>query len=259
MEIIFMIYICERYLKEYDVRSNITVIIEVLSGLIIDRYILKNNIINIGDSQQEKLPDIFTNDKKFGFEATRCESEMDFYHDDFQKYLDSINYDYNTYKHIDEAKTHKEVASLIDDKLFEKIKKYKINVVVDNDRIVSSTPGFISHKKVWLKPVYLNSLNKKLKKLNNGNYSGCSNVSLVLVMISEIVGIEQADIIKNIYSSIYNNYQNKFSSIYLFTTDDIFEITNKEVKLIHHYKNGEFHDLVDDVHRMLKIFKYKAE
>lgn len=254
-----MIYICERHLKKHDVRSNITVIIEVLSGLIIDRYILKNNLINVGDSQQEKLPDIFTIDKMFGFEVTRCESEMDFYHDDFQKYLDSINYDYNIYKHIDEAKTHKEVASLIDDKLFEKIKKYKIKVVVDNDRIVSSTHGIIFHEKEWLKPVYLNSLDKKLKKLNNGNYSGCPNMSLVLFMVRRLVGIEQADIIKNIYSSIYNDYQNKFNSIYLFTTDDIFEITNKEVKLIYHYKNEEFYDLVDDVHRMLKILKYKAE
>jgi len=118
---------------------------------------------------------------------------------------------------------------------------------------------FFFHDKNWLKNVYFNSLNKKLEKLNKGNYSGCSNVSLVLFMVSRPVGIEQANIIKDIYSSMYDNYQNKFIRIYLFTMDDIFEITNEQVKLIYHYKNEEFNEIVDNVHKMLKIFKYATE
>lgn len=252
-----MINICERYLKSYETRSNITVISEVLSALIVDKYILKNDIINVGDSQQGKLPDIHTQDKICGFEVTRCESEKDFYHDDVQKFLESNNYDYKVFEKIDNVNSYNEVSNLIDKELFKRLKKYKIEVTVDNNKIISSTHGFDFHDIFWLEKVYSNAITTKLRKLNKGNYSACSNVSLVLIMIKRMGGIEQANIIKDIYSSIYDNYQEKFKNIYLFTIDDIFEITNKQVKLIYHYQKEEFGLLVSEMKRILKIHEYK--
>ena len=252
-----MINICERYLKSYTTRSNITVISEVLSALIIDKFILKNTTLNVGDSQQEKLPDIHTQDNLLGFEVTRCESEMDFYHDDIQKYIELIDENSKVFEKIDNAKSYNEVSHLIDKELFKRLKKYKINVTVDNNKITSSTHGVVFHDIFWLEKVYRNSLTNKLRKLNSGNYSTCSNVSLVLLTTKRMAGIEQANIIKDIYSSIYDNYQEKFKSVYLFTMDDIFEITNKQVKLIYHYQKEEYGLLVSEMKKMLRIHEYK--
>ena len=133
--------ICKRYLESYETRSNITVISEVLSALIIDKFLIKDNIICVGDNQQEKLPDIFTIDKMLGFEVMRCESKLDFDHDDFQKLLDVINYNYQIYQSIIKAKSYKKFSKIIKKEDFIKLKSFNFKITFDNNRITSSTHG----------------------------------------------------------------------------------------------------------------------
>ena len=254
-----MIYISEKYLISYQTRSNTTTISEILTALIVDKYLLSNSSLIVGDNPNDKLPDIYLLDKSIGFEVTKCESDIDFLHDDIQKAFESIHYDYPTFQKIKNANSYDKVSTLISKDDFLKIKNSNIKITVHNNIISSSSMGAIIHDKFWMKDTYLKRIKNKLSKLNNNNYSACSNVSLIILMTHRMSNEEQAYIIRDVYNSICENYNKQFTNIYLFTMDDIFLITNKEVNNLHHYKENEFKTLIKEMKKILRIHEYNID
>lgn len=252
-----MIYISEKYLFSYQTRSNTTTISEVLSALIIDKYILNNASLLVGDNPNEKMPDIFLPDKSMGFEVTKCEAEIDFKHDDIQKVFKYIHNDYPTFQKIKNVNKYDEVSGLVSKNDFFKIKNLNLKIPVYNNIIVPPSMGALFHDKFWMKKSYLKSLENKLTKLNKNNYSGCENVSLIILSIHRMFNEEQAHIVKEIYDSVYKNYNKQFKNIYVFSMADIFLITNQKVTNLHHYKENEFNTLIEKMKTTLQIHEYQ--
>lgn len=238
-----MLKIDEKYFIDYRTRSDTTTISEVFSGIIIDRFILNNCDFVVGDNPSLCLPDIYTIDKVIGFEITNCEAEIDFQHKDITRELQRINFDYS--KFIQEKEN---VNSLFNNS--------KLKITHDADKITSSTMRGVLHNINWMCNSYVEMLKRKLAKLNKGRYSGCKEISLVVLSIARRLDIQDAHIMQSAYISIINDYSVLFKNIYLLTTDNIFRINEKIVEVVHSYKNDEYSEIVKKMKQILKIHQY---
>ncbi len=238
-----MLKIDEKYFIDYRTRSNTTTISEVFSGIIIDRFVLNNCELVVGDNPSFCLPDIYTIDKVIGFKITNCEADIDFQHKDITREFQRINFDY--LKFIQEKEN---VNSLFNNS--------KLKITHDDNKITSSTMGGMFHDVNWMYDSYVKRLKSKLSKLNKGRYSGCNEISLVVLSTARWLGFQDAQVMQGAYNSIINDYSVLFKNIYLFTTDNIFRINEKTVKVLHSYKNDEYSEIIKKMKKILKIHQY---
>ena len=163
-----MIQIDDRYLKDETTRNNSIVRYEVLAGIFINEYINNEVVLYVGTDPQKLLPDIHNKDNTIGFEVVRCEAKVDFVHDDVKKELVKIDYDYKKYLKIKNKNL---------DHVFNKV---ELELAVEKGRIRTTHVKDGAHDFDWIVDDYRETINKKLKKLNNGNYKNCSNISLII-------------------------------------------------------------------------------
>lgn len=244
-----MIQIDSRYLKDEEIRNNTTVRAEVLASVFVNKYIQNNDILIVGTDPNENLPDIFNESKTCGFEVVECEALIDFLHKDATKELVKINFDYETY--LDIKKCHPE-------HIFNKV---NLNLTVINNRICATSTTDGGHEIDWMIENYRNEVNKKLNKLNNGNYKNCKNVSLLILNLARANGKLNAEQVRQVYSEEINlnKFVLLFNYIYYVTTGEIYLITLNECQRFKLFIDDEYSINVREMKQLLKIDEYKND
>lgn len=226
-----------RNFENPDLRSNPTVINEVICGLILEKYINTTCELVVGDKPDKNLPDIYSSDEKIGYEVTNCEAKPDFHHRDYLKELSKLDFD------LDKIKNSKIDLSNYND----------IFTTVENNIITSTRLCALFHKNDWMLCNYKKCIDKKLTKLNNGNYRGCQNISLIILSVARLSGLEDAKFLQKAFQTVYRNHNKKYDNLYFFTTHDIFNITKDNIQTIRHYKNDEFGQIIETSKKILGI------
>lgn len=242
-----MIKINQRYLETEEIRNNSTTRSEVFATQLVDSYISPNDVWNVGAKTNLELPDIYNDSQNCGFEVVLCEASIDFLHNDVTKELININYDYSKYL---------EIKNNNPEHVFNKI---NLNMTIINNRICSTSTLDLGHSIDWMTEKYKSTIQKKLKKLNSGNYENCSNVSLVILNLSRSNGILNAEQVRQAYSEEAQKYTLLFNSIYYITTDGIYFIDTRECKILKSFIDNEYCISVRKMKQLLKIDEYKND
>lgn len=244
-----MIQIDSRYLKDEGIRNNTTVRAEVLASVFVNKYIQNNDILIVGSDTNENLPDIFNESKTCGFEVVECEALIDFLHNDLTKELININYDYSKYL---------EIKNNNPEHVFNKI---NLNMTIINNQICSTSTLDFGHSIDWMTENYRNEVNKKLNKLNNGNYKNCKNVSLLILNLARANGKLNAEQVRQVYSEEINlnKFVLLFNYIYYVTTGGIYLITLNECQRFKLFTDDEYSINVGEMKQLLKIDEYKND
>ncbi len=242
-----MIKINQRYLETEEIRNNSTTRSEVFATQLVDSYISPNDVWNVGAKTNLELPDIYNDSQNCGFEVVLCEASIDFLHNDVTKELININYDYSKYL---------EIKNNNPEHVFNKI---NLNMPIINNRICSTSTLDLGHSIDWMTEKYKSTIQKKLKKLNSGNYENCSNVSLVILNLSRSNGILNAEQVRQAYSEEAQKYTLLFNSIYYITTDGIYFIDTRECKILKSFIDNEYCISVRKMKQLLKIDEYKND
>ena len=240
-----MIQIDERYLKDETTRNNSTVRSEVLAGVIINKYIYNNDTLYVGTNPDRKLPDIHNLSNSIGFEVVNCESQDDFLHTDAIKELIKIDYNYDEYIKIKTANP---------EHIFNKI---DLNLSIMDNKIVASSIKGYGHNINWMVNNYRKTINKKLYKLNNGNYEACPNTSLVILNLARATDSINANQVQHCYFEEAQHFDLKFDCIYFITISGIYVISNNEIIESNVFNYDEFSACVKEMKQMLKIDEYK--
>ena len=242
-----MIKINQRYLETEEIRNNSTTRSEVFATQLVDSYISPNNVWNVGAKTNLGLPDIYNDSKNCGFEVVQCEAPIDFLHNDVTKELIKINYDYSKY------------LSIKNNNPAHVFNKVNLNMTIINNRICSTSTLDLGHSIDWMIENYRKEINKKLNKLNNGNYKSCTNVSLIILNLARANGNLNAQQVRQVYSEEIesNKFALRFNFIYYVTTDGIYLITPNEYQRFELFTDDEYSFNVRKMKQLLKIDEYK--
>lgn len=244
-----MIKINQRYLETEEIRNNSTTRSEVFATQLVDSYISPNDVWNVGAKTNLELPDIYNDSQNCGFEVVLCEAPIDLLHNDVTKELININYDYSKYL---------EIKNNNPEHVFNKI---NLNMTIINNRICSTSTLDLGHSIDWMTEKYRNEVNKKLNKLNNGNYKNCRNVSLLILNLARANGKLNAEQVRQVYSEEINlnKFVLLFNYIYYVTTGGIYLITLNECQRFKLFTDDEYSINVGKMKQLLKIDEYKND
>ena len=128
---------------------------EIFCAYALTKYVFYSNDYVVGDMAKEKLPDIFSIDKKHCIEVVQAEKECDFKIDRVWKLYNKFNGDFIKIKKFCDTKYPNEYILLEFDG---KVGSFSVNEM--------------AHSKDWMKDIYKEEIRKKLKKLNEGHYAG---------------------------------------------------------------------------------------
>ena len=240
-----MIEINDRYLKTEEIKNDSTTISEVFAAQLVNDYISPNDVWNVGADTNLDLPDIYNDAQTYGFEVVRCEALVDFLHHDAIKELAKINYEYPKYL---------EIKSSNPDHVFNKV---SLNMTIIDNRICATSPFGFGHSIDWMARDYRKAIQKKLKKLNDGNYKNCSNVSLIILNLARANGILNAGQIRKIYFEESQKFSLMFNHIYYVTMKGIYLIDTTECKKFKIFSKDEYNIAVKEMKQKLKIHEYR--
>lgn len=132
-----------------------------------------------------------------------------------------------------------------------------MNLTVIDNKIASSSIIECGHSLDWMLENYKDTIDKKLSKLNNGNYSLCKNVSLIILNLERINSLFSAKQVQKAYLEVKNNHVLTFDNIYYITTDGIYVINNVDLHTFKIFDNIEYIQCVKKIKMALKIDEYE--
>jgi len=71
-------------------------------------------------------------------------------------------------------------------------------------------------------------IEKKLVKLNNGNYFGCRKIHIVFLTIKRAKLDYQIQKVKELYEELLNNYSNSFESLIVITSSKVYSFNHQQ-------------------------------
>lgn len=240
-----MIIIDEEYLSSYKERNSSKARSEVLSALFIENIFYNDETLIVGTNPNSHLPDIHNSDNSLGFEVVRCVCEKE---REIERDAKLVNKYYNEKEYREE--TLKNIRKNIQPKIF-------YFDMVSGSVTMRYKPTALSND--WILPIFENELKKKLNKLNNGNYSNCKNVSLIVLNASDIITDFNFGLILNVYKNELKKFKQDFIDFYFITRTQIYYINKKDMKIKKKILNDEFHLLTNKMKELLKIDEYKDD
>lgn len=201
--------ICHDNFIKNDCIKNRT---ELLAALIIDNNIYKDKELFVGHPTHESLPDIFDEDKEKGFEVVTLEKDIDQIKDSVFYELSKVNFGKEKFKY--KKKTFDKKGVIFEEK---------------NEKIFIKNT-FDCHLENWMDEDIKNMLNKKLKKLNNGNYNGCKDISLIILSIDRYRTKDFAISVFDFYNNIKKEYSFNFKNVYLVLSNKIYHFYYENIK-----------------------------
>lgn len=230
---------------------------EIFCAYVLTKYVFYSNDYVVGDIAKEKLPDIFSIDKKHGIEVVQAEKECDFKIDRVWKLYKKFNGDFIKIKKFCDTNYPNEYILL---ELDGKVGSFSINEE--------------AHSKDWMKDIYKEEIRKKLKKLNEGHYSGIiEEIDLCISIIQRSRDEYDAKLVLYQYFELFDKYNKGFNKIFIITSSNIFICELKNIKWISpiYYQNcivdfnilGENYclkldyDYNDEIKKVYKVSKSK--
>lgn len=168
----------------------------------------------VGDIAKEKLPDIFSVDKKHGIEIVQAEKECDFKIDRIWKLYNRFNGDFIEIKKFCDAKYPNEYI----------LQEF-------NGKVGSFSVNEGAHSKDWMKDIYRGEIRKKLKKLHEGYYAGITGeMDLCVSIIQRSKDEYDAKLVLYQYFELFNKYNKGFNKIFVITSSNIFIFELEKIK-----------------------------
>lgn len=231
-----MIKILEKY-NDSSYKNNKTVREEFYSALVLNKYVLKKCNMCIGTDPNNKLPDIITEDNQYGFEVVNCETNIDYDKMDIQKSIINNDYVYN-------QQVSNEIKSFN-----KKHKPIKLETIKNQNKIYTTVCVETFHADGFMVNSFTKELNNKLTKLKKNRYSGCDDVSLVIINHEKLNGLSVAESLQKTYSEIVKNYEKTFSKLYFLSQIGLYEIGLDNIVTIHLFKDydiNKFTNIIND-------------
>ncbi len=185
----------------------------------------------VGTNPNSLLPDIHISDNSLGFEVVRCVCEKESEIERDAKLVDKY---YNEKEHRE--KTLENIKKNIQPKIF-------YFDMVSGNVTMRYKPTVLSND--WILSVFKKELKRKLEKLNNGNYSNCKNVSLIVLNVSDITTDFNFDLILNVYKNTSKEFKQNFIDFYFITRTQIYYINKKDMEEEKKLLNDEFYILTN--------------
>lgn len=187
---------------------------EIFCAYALTKYVFYSNDYVVGDIAKEKLPDIFSIDKKHGIEVVQAERECDFKIDRVWKPYNKFNGDFIKIKKFCDTKYPNEYILLEFDG---KVGSFSVN------------EG--AHIKDWMKDIYKEEIRKKLKKLNEGHYAGIiEEIDLCISIIQRSKDEYDVKLVLYQYFELFNKYNKRFKKIFIITSSNIFIFELENIK-----------------------------
>lgn len=215
--------------------STVARVEEIVTFKAFSDILFKTKKVYIGDTMSVKEttdfddveitrnePDIFTKDKEIGIEVTACEPILIFNKlaSKYQLAFDLLQSDNNT------------ISLQFKDNFIPKLKRaekeFKLWSPSENEKSQMAANFYDN---------FCNILNKKLKNLNGGSYSGCKNVKLVIISNLAKKDFVEMHIIKQHFDEVSNDFAKQYDDViilfndfaYNFTTDKYLQINDDGV------------------------------
>lgn len=189
---------------------------EINAAQILEYCVFKDAALVVGDQSELKLPDIYTEDLLIGIEVVQMEKAED---------LDT-KYIWNEIK-----KNNGNFA--LTKKFCDENYPNKYHLEEYNGKVFCFMTKGGSHSIDWMKPIYDREINKKLKKLNNGNYSGIKReIDLCISIVYRAKRLYDAKLITYSYKQIAKNYKDSYDKLYIIESDKIFIVYPNRIQNI---------------------------
>ena len=196
-----------KFLEQKGVNVSPKQITETLIGLIAQDYICNSELI-LGDDGMNHLPDLHAKDNSIGYEIVQSELVCDYQKNTIYKVMAEEGFEY--------ARVWKRLAQ----------KKFPIN----NFSFSCNSEGIIvsfKHKEFFRKVNYLNEIHlknirNKLQKLNNGNYSSCKQINLIICSIARPRGFYEAEQVNMLYDKEMSGFKKSFDNVFLITNKGVY-------------------------------------
>lgn len=189
---------------------------EIITAKLLGDCFFKDKALIVGDDFNLKTPDIFTEDLSVGIEVVQLDRGADldtkYIWEEMKKKIE----DYN------------DIKKFCDDK-----HSGKYNLVEKEGKIFGFYSNKLTHSKTWMKDSYSGNIKKKLKKLNNGNYSGIEKeINLCIIIVYKIIRKFDAELIAYCYKQIEESHEKSFNKIYIIESNKTFVIYPSRIKEI---------------------------
>lgn len=124
-----------------------------------------------------------------------------------------------------------------------------------NGKLVAFSPNEGFHRIDWMREIYTRNITKKLRKLNDGNYSGINGkISLCMSIIHRAKSLYDAWLILSIYSEHSRIFNIKYNNLIIVTSKQLYLTTSEKVKNIPPIESQE--QMCDFVNNHLTIIDY---
>lgn len=191
---------------------------EIICYFALNEYYFNDDTLVVGDEANKKLklPDIHNTNNTYGIEVVQLEKDCDFKINRVWKLYEKYNGDY--------------------DKI-----KSDCDLLYPNEYILTEYNGLLgsfytnggAHSIDWMKDVYKEEIDKKLVKLNNGNYSSINgNISLCISILQRRKRLYDVNLILYQYFEVVKNHKKGFDKIFVLTSDKMYILKPENVKNI---------------------------
>ena len=186
---------------------------EIMLAYFLQKKVYPDKTLYIGDGYG-KFPDIRTKDELLGIEVVQAEPAEDF----------AANM---IWKKYDEFKGN---ARKLKTYIKTKLKHFETLLFVKGNKVEAWKIGLYGHSAYYYKHIFETSINRKLEKLNEGNYSEIDGeINLGIISIFRAKPDRIIKQIQEKYDELKMLYPLKFKKIFVLFTDALFVIDSGKI------------------------------
>ena len=208
---------------------------EVLMAYFLHKKYFLNQQLLVGD-EGGKFPDIRTKDNSLGIEVVQAEQSEDFAANLIWTKFDEYNGDAEKLTHY----------------IKKKLSQYEVKLFVNNGKVEAWTTNDLGHSAYYSKRLFFTIINKKLEKLNSGNYSKIDGeIDLAIISVFRTRSDKHAREIYQEYQKIKSYYKQCFNKIFVLFTDAFYVIEENKIEKVAITKD-ELNSLKSEIEKFYK-------
>ncbi len=189
---------------------------EILMAYFLHKKYFLNEKLFVGD-ESGKYPDIRTKDNSLGIEVVQAEQAEDFAANLIWTKFDEYHGDADKLTHY----------------IRKKLSHYEVKLFVNNGKVEAWTTNDLGHSAYYSKRLFFTIINKKLEKLNSGNYSNINGeIDLAIISVFRSRSDKHAREIFEEYQKIKGYYKLNFNKIFVLFTDAFYIIDENKIEKI---------------------------
>lgn len=189
---------------------------EVMMAYFLHSKVFPDKVLLVGD-EGGKYPDIRTADEELGIEVVQAEQAEDFAANLIWTKFDEYNGDADKLKHY----------------IRKKLSGYEVKLFVNNRKVEAWTTNDLGHSAYYSKRLFFTIINKKLEKLNSGNYNEIKGeIDLAIISVFRSRSDKHARDILSEYQKIKGYYKQNFNKIFVLFTDTFYIIDHEKIDKI---------------------------